>query len=153
MDSTTEGTEEKHEVPPVSGGPPSTIKEEESLLVRPRTAYDSAGESFHSPIEDWEALYSSNGMARKPRLTQADQAAAQDDYAPKEEKMPEPWNAICIVGVRIYSKDESLELRTVTEGSELLGEGVGSKGATDHGDAQFNPGGGRSDDEAASDTK
>ncbi|VTO90208.1 unnamed protein product [Fusarium graminearum] len=30
----------------------------------------------------------------------------------EEEKVPGPWNAICIVGVRVYSKDEYLELRT-----------------------------------------
>ncbi|KAF5724940.1 calpain [Fusarium mundagurra] len=68
MDSTAESTEEKQEVPPVSGGPPAPIEEEESLAIRPRPAYDSS----HSPVEDWEALYSSDGMARKPRLTQAD---------------------------------------------------------------------------------
>ncbi|KAF5969333.1 calpain [Fusarium coicis] len=106
--------------------------EQESLFVRPRPAYDSASESPHSPVEDWEALYSSDGMAH--------------DYDSKEERMPRPWNAICIVDVRVYSKDENLDLRTVMEGSEPLGEGVGSKRATDHGDAQFNPGDGRSDD-------
>ncbi|KAF5978985.1 calpain-like protein [Fusarium bulbicola] len=121
--------------------------------VRPRPTYDSACESTHSPVKDWEALYSSDGMARKPHRTQAAQAAAEDDYDSKEERMPEPWNAICTAGVRVYSKDENLDLRTVMEGGDLLGEGMGSKWATDHGEGQFNPGDGRSDDEAASETK
>ncbi|KAM0361987.1 hypothetical protein ACHAPK_011595 [Fusarium culmorum] len=34
----------------------------------------------------------------------------------QEEKMPDPWNAICIVGVRVYSKDEHLSLWTAVEG-------------------------------------
>ncbi|ENH69858.1 hypothetical protein FOC1_g10009361 [Fusarium oxysporum f. sp. cubense race 1] len=153
MDSTAEGAEEKQEVPPVSGGPPAPIEEEEPLPIRPRPAYDSAGESSDSPVEDWEALYSSDDMVRKPRLTQANQTAAQDDYDSEEEKMPEPWNAICIVGVRVYSKDENLELRTVMEGGELLEGGMGPKGAADLDNAQSNAGGGRADDKDASKTK
>ncbi|KAF4496700.1 hypothetical protein FAGAP_7142 [Fusarium agapanthi] len=153
MDSTVEGAEEKQEVPPVSGGPPAPIEEEEPLPIRPRPAYDSAGESSDSPVEDWEALYSSDDMARKPRLTQANQAAAQDDYDSEEEKMPEPWNAICIVGVRVYSKDDNLELRTVMEGGELLEGGMGSKGAADLDNAQSNAGGGRAEDKDATKTK
>jgi hypothetical protein len=85
-------------------------------------------------------------MARKPRLTQANQAAAQEEWDSEEEKMPEPWNAICIVGVRVYSKDENLELRTVMEGGELLEGGMGPKGAGDLDNAQSNAGGGRAGD-------
>ncbi|PCD19468.1 calpain family cysteine protease [Fusarium graminearum] len=55
--------------------------------------------------------------------------------------MPEPWNAICIVGVRVYSKDENLELRTVMEGGELLEGGMGPRGNVDLDDAQSNAGG------------
>ncbi|WZH47119.1 Calpain [Fusarium acuminatum] len=147
IESTADAAGEKEEVPPVSGGPPpAPIEEEEPLPVRSRPAYDSAGESSDSPVEDWEALYSSDDMARKPRLTQANPAAAQDEWDSEEEKMPEPWNAICIVGVRVYSKDENLELRTVMEGGELLEGGMGPKGAGDLDNAQSNAGGGRAGD-------
>ncbi|KAF5229500.1 hypothetical protein FANTH_14176 [Fusarium anthophilum] len=150
INSTAEGAKEKQEVPPISGAPSAPIEEDEPLPVRPRPAYDSAGESSDSPVEDWEVLYSSDDMARKPRLTQANQAAARDDYDSEEEKMPEPWNAICIVGVRVYSKDKNLELRTVMEGGELLEGGMGSKGAADLDNAQSNAGGGRADNQDAS---
>jgi hypothetical protein len=143
VDLTADAAQEKQEVPPVSGAPPAPVEEEEPLPVRARPAYDSAGESSDSPVEDWEALYSSDDMARKPRLTQANPATAQDEYDSEEEKMPEPWNAICIVGVRVYSKDENLELRTVMEGGELLEGGMGSKGPADLDNAQSNAGGGR----------
>ncbi|KAM0362009.1 hypothetical protein ACHAPK_011574, partial [Fusarium culmorum] len=94
---TADAAQDKQEVPPVSEAPPAPVEEDESS---------------DSPVEDWEALYSSDDMARKPRLMQVKPAAAQDGYDSEEEKVPEPWNAICIVGVRVYSKDEYLELRT-----------------------------------------
>ncbi|EXL64915.1 hypothetical protein FOPG_18841 [Fusarium oxysporum f. sp. conglutinans race 2 54008] len=156
MASTADGTEVKQEVPPVSGRPPAPVEEEEPFPIRARPAYDSASESSDPRVEDWEALYSSDDMARKPhdtQLNETNQATAQDDYDSEEEKMPEPWNAICIVGVRVYSKDENLELRTVMEGGELLEGGMGSKGAADLYNAQFNVGGGRYDDKAASETR
>ncbi|KAF9769943.1 hypothetical protein IL306_012555, partial [Fusarium sp. DS 682] len=89
MDSTAESTNEKQEVPPVSRGPPlAPIKEEEPLPSRSPPAYDSTGESSDSPVEGWEALCSSDDMARMPRLTQANAATAEDDSDPEEEKMP-----------------------------------------------------------------
>ena len=148
VSSTADAAQEKQEMPPVSGGPPAPVEQEEPLPVRARPAYDSAGESSDSPVEDWEALYSSDDLARKPRPTQANFAAAQDDHGPEEDdseemKMPEPWNAICIVGVRVYSKDEKLELRTVMEDGELIEGGMGPKGAADLDNAQSNAGGAR----------
>ncbi|EXL63950.1 hypothetical protein FOPG_19780 [Fusarium oxysporum f. sp. conglutinans race 2 54008] len=150
MDSTAEGAEEKQEVPPVSGGPPAPIEEEEPLPTRPRPAYDSAGESSDSPIEGWEKLYSSDDNSRDPGRATSKWSRVRSDTDSDEEKMPEPWNAICIVGVRVYSKDENLELRTVMEGGELLEGGMGSKGAADLDNAQSNAGGGRSNDKTAS---
>ncbi|KAK2122195.1 hypothetical protein NOF04DRAFT_1350699 [Fusarium oxysporum II5] len=120
MGSAAEGTGEKQEVPPVSGGPPASVKEEEPLSIPPRPAYDSTGESSDSPVEEWEALYSSDYIARKLRPLQGDQTTT-----------PTPENAICIISVRVYSKDENLELRTVMEDGELLEGGMGSKGTAD----------------------
>ncbi|EEU39789.1 uncharacterized protein NECHADRAFT_104274 [Fusarium vanettenii 77-13-4] len=147
IDSTTVMVEEKQEVPPVSGPPPAPVEEEEPLPTRPQPVYDSAGESSDSPVEDWEALYSSDDLTRKPRLTQSNQAVHVDDYDSEEERMPDPWNAICIVGIRVYSKDEGLELRTVMEGGELLEGGMGEKGAADLDNAQSNAGGVRAGDD------
>ncbi|KAF4961770.1 hypothetical protein FSARC_10108 [Fusarium sarcochroum] len=134
---------EKQEVLSVSRSPPPPVDEEEPLPVRPRPAYNSADESSDSPVEEWEALYSSDDLTRDPQSPQVNQAVAQDEYDSEEEKMPEPWNAICIVGVRVYSKDENLELRTVMEGGELLEEGIEPKGLADLDNAQSNAGGSR----------
>lgn len=159
--SSVDAVENKQEVPPVSGPPPSDptpvpAEEEEPLPTRVRPAYESTGESSDSPVEDWEDLYSSDDMARKPRVSQANnQAQIPDDCDTEEERMPDPWNAICIVGIRVYSKDENLELRTVMEGGELLEDGMGEKGAADLDNAQANAGGVRAvdKDEAANPDK
>lgn len=110
----------------------------------PPKAYDSEGDSSDSPVEDWEELYSSDDMVRKPRLTPAGPPKTRDErYESEEEGLPDPWNAICIVGVRVYSMDEDLELRVVMEGGEMLEGGMGKKGEADLDNAQANAGGER----------
>lgn len=164
-----ETTEEKQEVPPVSGAPPPPASDpetpavpettpapappvQEQATVRP--VYDDANDSSDSPVSDWEELYSSDDMCRKPRTT-THAPLPRDDYDTEEEKMPDPWNAICIVGIRVYSKNEGLELRTVMEGGELLEDGMGEKGAADLDNAQANAAGTRADEnkEPASEKK
>ncbi|KAK1658087.1 hypothetical protein BDP55DRAFT_720967 [Colletotrichum godetiae] len=87
---------------------------------------DSDGDSSDSPIEDWEELYSDDDMVRKPRLTPAGPPKRHDErYESEEEDLPDPWNAISIVGVRVYSMDEDLEVHVFMEGDELLEDGMG----------------------------
>ena len=152
-DSTvTPSDDQKQDVPPVNGGPPpapSPPKEEPKEEERPaknRPKYDSGGDSSDSPVDEWDDLYSSDDMARKPRLAPQPAPQPRDDYDTEEEKMPEPWNAVCIVGIRVYSEDPDLELRTVIEGGELLEGGMGEKGAADLDNAQVNAGGSRAED-------
>ncbi|KAL7953296.1 hypothetical protein V8C34DRAFT_61948 [Trichoderma compactum] len=146
--------EKKEDVPPISGAPPAS----EDAAEEPKPAADaeekkttpaedapaaveeeSDGDSSDSPVEDWEELYSSDDYTRKPRSFPYPSPAARDDYDTEEEKMPAPWNAVCIVGIRVYSKDSELELLTVMEGGEL--DGMGTKGQADLDDAQNNAGG------------
>ncbi|KAK0726757.1 hypothetical protein B0T26DRAFT_671517 [Lasiosphaeria miniovina] len=107
----------------------------------------SDGESSASPIEDWEELYSSDDMTRKPRM--AASAAAGTNVISKykdetdDDDEADPWNAICVVGLRLYSRDEDLELRIVMEGGELEEGGMGEKGGVDLDNAQANAGGER----------
>ncbi|ROT38139.1 calpain clp-1 [Sodiomyces alkalinus F11] len=104
----------------------------------------SDGESSDSPIEDWEELYSSDDMVRKPRLAPAQPPLPKSAiFESEDEDAPEPWNAICIVGFRLYSKDEDLDLRVVMEGGDLLENGMGKKGGADLDNAQENAGGER----------
>lgn len=60
--------------------------------------------------------------------------------------MADPWNAVCIVGIRVYSKDAELQLRTVMEGGELLEDGMGKKGGEDLDNGQANAAGVRADE-------
>lgn len=134
--------DKKDEASPVSGPPPASSTPPEPVKSKPELPkYDSAGESSDSPVEDWEELYSSDDMVRKPRLTPHPPPQPRDDYDTEEEKLPDPWNAICIVGIRVYSKDANLELRTVLEGGELLEDGMGERGQADLDNAQANAGG------------
>jgi flagellar biosynthesis GTPase FlhF len=142
--------EEKQEVPPADGPPPAvdpTPAAPEGDAApqkrRPRAQYVSEGDSSDSPVTDWEALYSSDDMVRKPRTTPQQPPQPKDQYDTEEEKMPAPWNAVCIVGIRVYSKDAELELRTVMEGGELLEDGMGEKGQADLDNAQANASGSR----------
>ncbi|KAH6606939.1 calpain [Trichoderma cornu-damae] len=154
--------EKKEDVPPINGALPPSIDDNdaaaEAAAEEPKPAADietkttttatatvtadaqeSDGDSSDSPIEDWEELYSSDDYTRKPRQFPYPSPAPRDDYDTEEEKMPAPWNAVCIVGIRVYSKDSELELLTVMEGGEL--DGMGEKGQADLDDAQDNAGG------------
>ncbi|KAH7329494.1 hypothetical protein B0I35DRAFT_46084 [Stachybotrys elegans] len=158
-------SEEKQEIPPVSGGPPPPRSNDVSTEAShekpkktkkrkerpPRPQYASAAESSDSPVSDYEELYSSDDMTRKPRTAPQQPPQPRDDYDTEEEKMPAPWNAVCIVGIRVYSKDENLELRTVMEGGELLEGGMGEKGQADLDNAQANAAGVRSEEKATGD--
>ncbi|KAL2170726.1 hypothetical protein VTG60DRAFT_4474 [Thermothelomyces hinnuleus] len=140
---------EKVPVPPVddskvSGGPP---RPPPAAKKAPNMYVTSDGESSASPISDWEELYSSDDMSRKPRMAAPPppNTATVSKYRDEteDENEPEPWNAIAIVGLRVYSKDEDLELRVVMEGGELLEGGMGEKGGVDLDNAQANAGGAR----------
>ncbi|KAL0473321.1 hypothetical protein QR685DRAFT_170949 [Neurospora intermedia] len=161
-DAADEKDKEKVPVPPatdskVSGGPPAAAekKSEDKPAAKssppkkksPNMYVTSDGESSASPIEDWEELYSSDDMTRKPRMNAAPAPGSvmvskyKDDT--EDENEPDPWNAICVVGLRVYSKDEDLELRIVMEGGELEEGGMGEKGGVDLDNAQANAGGAR----------
>ena len=148
--STDSKDKEKVPVPPVddskvSGGPPPPAPP--PAKKAPNMYVTSDGESSASPTEDWEALYSSDDMSRKPRMAAPPppNAATVSKYRDdtEDENEPDPWNAIAVVGLRVYSKDEDLELRVVIEGGELEEGGMGEKGGVDLDNAQANAGGAR----------
>jgi hypothetical protein len=83
----------------------------------PRQQYiESDGESSASPISEIDDMYSDDDPTLKPRpmntggaTTPGGSKARRGDSEDEDE--PEPWNAVCIVGFRVYSKDEGLDLR------------------------------------------
>ncbi|KAI8964081.1 cysteine proteinase [Daldinia sp. FL1419] len=115
-------------------------------IAPPPPAYSSDCDSSDSPVEDWELLYSSDDMSKKPRTAVAPPASTNNEAVVEsdgESGMPDPWNAICIIGFRVYSKDENLDLRVVLEGGDMSENGMGEKGAADIDNAQMNAGGER----------
>ena len=128
--------------------PAEASKPSEERPKKPPHMYvTSDGESSASPIDDWEELYSSDNMTRKTRVTLQPQPTTglQSKYREdtEDENEPDPWNAICVVGIRVYSKDEDLELRVVMEGGQLGEGGMGEKGEQDLDNAQANAAGQR----------
>ncbi|KAK1467584.1 calpain family cysteine protease [Colletotrichum cuscutae] len=96
-----------------------------------------------APAPPAQKSYDSDSNS-KPRLTPARPPKRHNErYESEEEGLPDPWNAICIVGVRVYSMDEDLEVRVIIEGSELLEGSMGKKGEADIDNAQVNAGGER----------
>lgn len=103
--------------------------------------YSSENDSSDSPVSDWEGLYSESDLSKKPRMAPPPAPAPSTDKAvetDEEAGLPDPWNAVCVVGLRVYSKDEELQLRVVIEGGDLAENGMGEKGAQDIDNAQIN---------------
>jgi len=88
----------------------------------PQYAITSDGESSASPISDFEDMYSDDDPTLKPRTantagTSSGPPKARTSNSDNEDET-EPWNAVCIVGFRVYSKDEGLEVKIYDEGEE-----------------------------------
>ncbi|KAL3417343.1 Calpain-9 [Phlyctema vagabunda] len=88
----------------------------------PQRSYGSSeGESSASPISDFDNMYSDDDPTLKPRPVRNNSHPGPGPIKPRtydsdDEDEPEPWNAICIVGFRVYSKDDGLELKVVVDG-------------------------------------
>ncbi|KAI0406646.1 hypothetical protein F4802DRAFT_89212 [Xylaria palmicola] len=149
-DSTKENDQKEGTTPPAGTDAPPVPASEPDVAQKPAAApaptYSSDCDSSDSPVEDWELLYSSDDMSKKPRMATPQPAATATTETVEsdgESALPDPWNAICIVGFRVYSKDEDLDLRVVIEGGDLAEGGMGEKGAADIDNAQVNAGGER----------
>ncbi|KAK8016567.1 calcium-dependent cysteine-type endopeptidase-like protein [Apiospora rasikravindrae] len=121
---------------PVPAPAPAPEKEREN-----KPAYSSDNDSSDSPVSEWENLYDSSDLSKKPRMAPPPPPAQTTDKVvetDEEAGLPDPWNAVCVVGFRVYSKDEDLELRVVIEGGDLAENGMGEKGAQDIDNAQIN---------------
>lgn len=114
---------------------------------KPKPVEESDGYSSDSPVEDYEKLYDSDDMTPTLRLvtptTPATAKSKGTDSDDEDENAPDPWNAIAVIGFRVYSKDEGLELRVVMEGGLLEQDGMGSLGEADLDNAVSNAAGER----------
>ncbi|KAH6949041.1 hypothetical protein BKA56DRAFT_716313 [Ilyonectria sp. MPI-CAGE-AT-0026] len=112
-----------------SSSPPAAaeVEEEQNKPAVPRPAYDSAGDSSDSPVEDWEELYSSDDMTRKPRITLSKRRLIVTTTTRRRRRCGSV-ERIGIIGIRVYSKDEALNSHR-HGGRRLLEGGMGEKGA------------------------
>ncbi|KAH7413026.1 hypothetical protein BKA64DRAFT_703135 [Cadophora sp. MPI-SDFR-AT-0126] len=101
-------------VPSVHRGPPPPpppCTRDHKRSSDRRDYITSEGESSASPISDFDDMYSDDDPTLKPRPVNTPAApGAKTRSNSDDEDETEPWNAVCIVGFRVYSKDEGLEL-------------------------------------------
>lgn len=103
--------------------------------------------SSDSPVEDYENLYDEDDLTPTLRLATSPvtpATATTNGAESEDEDTPDPWNAIAVIGFRVYSKDEGLELRVIMEGGALEQDGMGSLGEADLDNAVSNAAGQRS---------
>lgn len=125
-----------------------------STCKPPPKDVESDGYSSDSPVEDYERLYDEDDVTPTLRLAGApvppasgaggaNGANGNGALDSDEEEGPDPWNAIAVIGLRVYSKDEDLELRVVMEGGALEQDGMGNLGEADLDNAVSNAAGQR----------
>lgn len=122
----------------------------------PEKDADSDGYSSASPVEDYENLYepddtTSDLFSATPTTPTPTSAKDKDGKSDDEDDdTSDPWNAIAVVGFRVYSKDEDLELRVIMEGGQLEQDGMGALGEADLDNGVANAGGQRGKQEGGS---
>lgn len=116
--------------PPYGRGPKGSIPNRNySRGASQRQQYIiSDGESSASPISDCDDMYSDDDPTLRPRTSMTTGGTPSGSKSrgkdSDDEDGPDPWNAICIVGLRVYSKDEQLEVRIYEEGDDDVVEKV-----------------------------
>jgi Arc/MetJ family transcription regulator len=83
----------------------------------------SEGDSSASPISDFEDLYSDDDPTLRPRRMNPGESRPRSTHKKSKEsddEEPDPWNAVCIVGIRVYSQDEGLDITVFEEDFEDL---------------------------------
>ncbi len=80
----------------------------------------SDGDSSASPISDYDDMYSDDDPTLKAArpATSTPAPSKSRDRDDDEDDEPDPWNAVCIVGFRVYSKDDGLRLKIYDENEE-----------------------------------
>jgi hypothetical protein len=96
-----------------------------------------------SPISDFEDLYSDEEDPPPRRRMNPGEPRPRNSHKRNKESdddEPEPWNAVCIVGLRVYSKDEGLDIMVYEENDaedlvklkEVKEEGTGADGSVEN---------------------
>ncbi|KAJ9129876.1 Calpain-D [Pleurostoma richardsiae] len=87
---------------------PAPSRSLKPAVSKPSARFSPADYSSDSPDECWKELYfSDDTFHSRAQLASAKKEESDDD----EPDAPDPWNAVCIVGFRVYSKDKDLKLR------------------------------------------
>jgi hypothetical protein len=105
--------------------PQLRYSQQPSQRMQVQTYITSDGESSASPVEEYDDLYNSDDGQTSKAHQMAGDGSKQKKGIDDEEDI-EPWNAVCIVGFRVYSKDEGLEVEVHGEDrDEKVGKGLG----------------------------
>ncbi|RDL38190.1 Uncharacterized protein BP5553_05623 [Venustampulla echinocandica] len=84
----------------------------------------SEGESSASPVSDFEDGFSDEEPAVVARPIHDHGQPRREDgpkgYDSDYEDGIDPWNAVCIVGLRVYSKDKGLEVKVYEEDDKVV---------------------------------
>ncbi|KAH8746244.1 hypothetical protein F5883DRAFT_700878 [Diaporthe sp. PMI_573] len=120
----------------------------------PEPAAESDGYSSDSPVEDYENLYdpddTTSALLSPSPITPTSGKTKDSKSDDEDADTPDPWNAIAIVGFRVYSKDKDLELHVIMEGGLLDQDGMGTLGEADLDNGVANAGGQRGKQEEGS---
>ncbi|KAG9229729.1 hypothetical protein BJ875DRAFT_386729 [Amylocarpus encephaloides] len=80
----------------------------------PQAYITSEGESSASPISDFDDLFGDDEpavQARPPQGQGRSNTSKTKGSKNEGEAEPDPWNAVCVVGFRVYAQDQELELK------------------------------------------
>lgn len=123
----------------------------------PEAEVESDGYSSDSPVEDYENLYdpedTTSALLPPSPATPTSDKAKDSKSEDEDAGAPDPWNAIAVVGFRVYSKDKDLELRVIMEGGLLEQDGMGTLGEADLDNGVANAGGQRGKQEEGGEGK
>ena len=115
--------------PPASVAPPSTLAPNDDYQYDSDASYTTSIDSvldFYPTADEYAAVTDDDAEPEEEELP------APDGDDPNAEFENDPWNAVCVVGLRVYSKDEGCCVQIIRprEEEDALDLDDASKGAS-----------------------
>ena len=115
--------------PPASVAPPSTLAPNDDYQYDSDASYTTSIDSvldFYPTADEYAAVPDDDAESEEEELP------APDGDDPDAEFESDPWNAVCVVGLRVYSKDEGCCVQIIRprEEEDALDLDDASKGAS-----------------------
>jgi hypothetical protein len=84
--------------------------EEEEQAASSEYHTDTDSLNSFGPDDEYQRLFYDPPRARAPRNSE------ERPYEEDHDDIVDPWNAVCVVGLRVYSKDPDLRIKVVMPG-------------------------------------